>query len=150
MYRPIVVIDTTAKNAYWKPALLPLSAGSVMMSAKTALAITEYTGTRRLSTARQICQPGTARSRENAYHVRDALVRQPSPQKSCPTVEMRITTSAQCELIALSKTAIEPPPPLLIAEMSLAAKVIASSTSQPITAAQKTEVQRPRAALRSA
>src|SRR5712691_4637114 len=121
-----------------------------MMSAKAAEASTDHTGTRLLSTRLQMPHPGIARSREKAYHVRDALVRHPRPQKSWPTVEMRITASAHFELSALVKTEIDVPPALLIAPTSLAAKVIASRTNQPITAAQKTEFHRPRADLSSA
>src|SRR3954452_18692017 len=106
-----------------------------MISAQTATARTEYTGTRRLSTELQIRQPGIARSRENAYHVREALVRPAMPQKNWPMVEMKMTVSAQPELIALVKTEIELPPALLIAPTSLAANVIASSTNQPNRAA---------------
>src|SRR2546425_12502499 len=135
MYRPIVVIETTAKKAHWNPAALPFRAGSVMMSASTALVITEYTGTRRLSTRLQMPQPGIARSREKAYQVRDALVRHAIPQKSWPTVEMRITISAHRELIALVKMEIDVPPPLLTALTSWAANVIASRTSHPNSAA---------------
>src|SRR6187200_653104 len=117
MYRPIVVIETTAKNAHGTPAAFP--------------ARTENAGTRRLSTALHRRQPGIARSRENAYQVRDALVRPAMPQKIWPIVEMRITSSAQPELIALVKTEIDVPPASLIAFVSEAANVIASRTSQP-------------------
>src|SRR5690348_9030954 len=104
MYRPIVVIETTAKNAHGTPAALPLSAGSVMISAATATASTDSAGTRRLSTRLHSRHPGIARSRENAYQVRDALVSPAMPQNSCPIVEMRITSSAHPELIALVNT----------------------------------------------
>src|SRR3954449_4528001 len=97
MYRPITVIETTAKNAHGAPAALPLSAGRVTISAKSATASTEFAGTRRLSTLLQSRQPGIARSREKAYHVRDELVSAAMPQKNCPIVEMRITVSAQPE-----------------------------------------------------
>src|SRR4029079_7439909 len=135
MYSPIVVIDTTAKNAHGTPAALPVSAGSVMTSAATATANTDSAGTRRLSTRLHSRQPGIARSRESAYQVREALVSPAMPQKSCPMVEMRITSSAQPELIALVKTEIEVPPASLIAVVSDAANVIASSTNQPNRAA---------------
>src|SRR4051794_31315546 len=134
-YRPIVVIETTALNAHGTPAAFPPSAGSVMTSAQTATARTEYRGTRRLSTVLQRVHPGIARSRENAYQVRDALVRQAMPQKICPTVAMKITASAQPELIALVNTAMAVPPPSLIAFVSLAANVIASRPNQPKSAA---------------
>src|SRR3954470_20459804 len=135
MYRPIVVIETTAKNAHGTPAALPASAGRVMMSAATATARTEKAGTRRLSTALHSRQPGIARSRENAYQVRDALVRPAMPQKIWPIVEMRITSSAHPEPSELVKTEIDVPPASLIAFVSEAANVIASSTSQPNSAA---------------
>src|SRR3954470_5784766 len=135
MYRPIVVIETTAKNAHGTPAALPVSAGSVMTSAATATARTASAGTRRLSTRLHRRQPGMARSRENAYHVRDALVRPAMPQNSWPMVEMRITSSAHPEPIELVNTEIDVPPALLIAGTSAAANVIASRTNQPNSAA---------------
>src|SRR3954465_14152649 len=131
----MVVIETTALNAHGTPAALPPSAGSVMMSAQTATASTEYIGTRRLSTVLHSRQPGIARSRENAYHVREALVRPAMPQKIWPIVAMKITPSAQPELIALVMTEMAVPPPSLIAFVSLAANVIARSTNQPNSAA---------------
>ena len=67
--------------------------------------------------------------------MRDALVSPAMPQKSCPIVEMRITSSAQPELIALVNTEIDVPPALSIAGTSAAANVIARSTSQPNSAA---------------
>src|SRR3954454_6468832 len=106
-----------------------------MISAQTATASTEYTGTRRLSTLLHSRQPGIARSRENAYHVRDALVSPAMPQKIWPIVAMRMTSSAHPELIALVKTEIDVPPASLIAFVSEAANVIAMSTSQPKRAA---------------
>src|SRR5919199_2977831 len=135
MYRPITVIETTAKKAHGIPAALPLSAGSVTMTQKAETARTELRGTRRLSTVLQIRQPGIARSRENAYHVRDALVRPAMPQNTWPIVEIRITASAHPELIALVNTDSDVPPALLIAPTSVAANVIASSTNQPNSAA---------------
>src|SRR3954454_23533940 len=131
----IVVIETTALKAHGTPAALPPSAGSVMMSAQTATASTEYTGTRRLSTLLQSRQPGIARSREKAYHVREALVRPAMPQKICPIVAMKITASAQPELSAVVITEIDVPPASLIAFVSLAANVSASSTNHPKMAA---------------
>src|SRR4029078_1393243 len=104
-------------------------------------------GTRRLSTRLHRCQPGIARSRENAYQERDALVRAGIPQKSWPMLEIRITSSAQPELIALVKTEIAVPPASLIAFVSEAANVIASRTNQTNSAAEKTDCQSPRAPL---
>src|SRR3954468_12298966 len=49
-YMPIVEIATAALKAHGTPAALPPSAGSVMISAQTATASTEYTGPWRLST----------------------------------------------------------------------------------------------------
>src|SRR3954468_3860053 len=115
----MVVIETTALNAHGTPAAFPPSAGSVMISAQTATASTEYTGTRRLSTLLHSRQPGIARPRENAYHVRDALVRPAMPQKICPIVAMKITASAQPELMALVITEIDVPPESLLAFLSL-------------------------------
>src|SRR5919112_3410739 len=135
MYRPMTVIETTAKKAHGAPAALPLSAGSVTMSENAATASTELAGTRRLSTLLQKRHPGIARSREKAYQVRDALVSPAMPQKICPIVAMRITSSAHPELIALVNTEIEVPPASLIAFTSEAANVIAISTNQPNSAA---------------
>src|SRR3954470_15632648 len=106
-----------------------------MISAQTATASTEYTGTWRLSTLLHSRQPGIARSRENAYHVREALLRPAMPQKICPMMGVRITAAAQPELIARVNTEIAVPPPALIAFVSLAANVIASRTNQPNSAA---------------
>src|SRR3954447_1951738 len=131
-------MDTTALNAHGTPAAFPPSAGSVMISAQTATACTEYSGTRRLSTVLHSRQPGIARSREKAYHVRDALVRPAIPQKIWPIVAMKMTVSAQPELIALVITEIDVPPASLIAFVSLAANVSASSTNHPNSAAEKT------------
>src|SRR3954466_1124238 len=128
-------METTALKAHGTPAALPPSAGSVMISAQTATASTEYTGTWRRSTLLHRRQPGIARSREKAYHVRDALVRPAMPQKICPIVAIRMTSSAQPELIALVNTEIAVPPAALIAFVSEAANVIAISTNQPNRAA---------------
>ena len=66
--------------------------------------------------------------------MRDALVTQAMPQKSWPMQEIRITSSAAVADSALSRIASEPPPPSLIAVVSVAAKVSASSSTQPISA----------------
>src|SRR3954454_12264942 len=134
-YSPIVVIETTALNAHGTPAAFPPSAGSVMISAQTATARTENIGTRRLSTVLHSRHPGIARSREKAYHVREALVRPAMPQKIWPIVAMKITVSAHPELMAVVMTEIAVPPPSLIAFVSEAAKVSASRTNQPNSAA---------------
>src|SRR3954470_20646569 len=120
-------IDTTAVKATVTPSLLPLSAGSVRISANTATAMTALNGMRFSLTRLQIRQPGTAPSRENAYIIRDELVMQLMPQNSCPiTAVMRITFT-QLVSIALRNTAGEPPPPSVTAFGSEAANVIASS-----------------------
>src|ERR671930_2116639 len=72
----------------------PNSAGMAMTSEATDTAITALNGTRSLLTRRNSHQPGIPRSRENAYHVRDALVRPAAPQNSCPTVAMISTSFA--------------------------------------------------------
>src|SRR5688572_12986128 len=107
MYRPMTAIDTTAKNATGMPAEVPQSAGMVMTSDSTQTPSTAATGTRFALTLDQNLQPGTARSREKAKNVREALVTQAMPQKICPMNEIRITVSAQPSLIALVKTAGE-------------------------------------------
>src|SRR5436309_15868208 len=73
-YRPTVQIAVIAKYAHGTPVLVPHSAGMVMISAAIETAITALNGTRRWLTRRNIPHPGIARSRENAYQVRDALV----------------------------------------------------------------------------
>src|SRR4051794_10470722 len=128
-------MDTTALNAHGTPAAFPPSAGSVMISAQTATASTENIGTRRLSTLLHSRQPGIARSREKAYHVREALVRPAIPQKIWPIVAMKMTASAHPELMALVMTEIAVPPPSSIAFVSEAANVSARRTNQPNRAA---------------
>ncbi len=91
-----------------------------------------------------------ARSRENAKNVREQLVTHAMPQKNWPTVEIRITVSAQPSSIALVKIASEVPPASLTASTSEAAKVIASRTNQPISAERATDCQTPLAADSSA
>src|SRR3954454_24741134 len=140
-------IDTTALNAHGTPAAFPPSAGSVMISAQTATARTEYIGTRRLSTVLHSRQPGIARSRENAYHVREALVRPAMPQKIWPITAIRITSLAAHESRALVKIAWTAPAASLTALTSLAAKRNARMTNQPINAEKKTERQTPWAAV---
>src|SRR5947209_11967911 len=117
-----------------------------MASEKNDTASTAKLGTRCLFRRLNSGQPGIPRSRENAYQVREALVSPAAPQKSWPTVAIRITAFAAAEVSALSMSGIEPPPPALIAFTSLAANTSASSTAQPMTADQKTERQTPCAA----
>src|SRR3954465_1423545 len=91
----MVAIRTTAKNAHGTVVPgAPFRAGSVMISARRHMKITDPYGTRcRLSLVHIRC-PGTARSRENAEHMPGALVTQDMPQKSWPTVAARITNFA--------------------------------------------------------
>ena len=79
------------------------------------------------------------RSRENAKHIREALVRQATPQNSCPIVEIN-TTALQP---AVSRAPGEDrerragAEPFSASEMLsglCTAKVIARSTNQPISA----------------
>ncbi len=76
-------------------------------------------------------QPGTARSRLNAYVIRDMLVTQLIPQKNWPIVEMMMTALKKNGVSAVSKMAPEKPPALLIASTSVAANRNASSRIQP-------------------
>src|SRR4051812_20887941 len=82
--------------------------------------------------------------------MRDALVSDAMPQKSCPTVEMMRTNLTHAGPIALDSTAIAVPPPSLIAFASDAANVSASSRNQPKTADQKIDRHTPLAAPISA
>src|SRR4029079_9856134 len=107
-------------------------------------------GTRWWLRRRNRPQPGMARSRENAYHVRDALVRPAMPQNSCPTVAMMIVSLAAHELSAVVMTGIEPPPPVLMSLTCVAAKTSASSTSQPISPEIATDCHTPLAAATEA
>src|SRR5215212_168346 len=126
--------ETTAKNATGMPSATFHSAGSVMISAQVTTKRTAPTGVWFLFSFVQICQPGIARSRENAYVMREALVTQAMPQNSWPMQEMRITISAAVADNALSSTASEPPAPSLIASTSVAANVSASHIAQLISA----------------
>jgi len=90
------------------------------------------------------------RSRENAYQVREALVRPAITQKIWPMVAISNTAFAAAELRALVMIGIEPPPPSVIPAVSFAANNSASSTNQPIRADQKTARQTPWAAAMAA
>src|SRR4051794_24864742 len=127
-YSPMTPIETTAVKATVTPSLLPLRAGSVRISAKTATATTALNGIRRSLTRRQRLEPGTAPSRLNANIIRDALVMQLMPQKNWPTTQMIRIVLVYAEPIELSKTANTVPPPSLTALGLDAAKVIASRT----------------------
>src|SRR5436309_15110396 len=100
-----------------------------MMSAAIETAITALNGTRRRFRRRKSGQPGSALSRENAYHVRDALVSPAAPQKSWPMVAIRITALAAQESRKLLKIAIEVPPASLTAFSLVAANRKASRTA---------------------
>src|SRR3984893_8589002 len=97
-------------------------------------ASTAYSGTRCALTRRNSVHPGIPRSRENAYHVRDALVRPAAPQNSWPTVQMINTHFAAHELRPFSMIGIEPPPALLITSAFVTANSSARSTAQPAIA----------------
>src|SRR5436190_18339301 len=112
----------------------PNRAGIEMIRAKIETAITPLNGTRSRFTRRKIAHPGIARSRENAYQVREALVRHAVPQKSWPMVAIRITSFAAHESMELVKIAPTKPAPSLTAPTSLAANRKARSRTQPINA----------------
>ena len=76
-----------------------------MIAETTETAITELNGTFWRLTRRKIVHPGIARSRENAYQVREALVRPAAPQNSWPTVAMMKTSFAAHESSASVKIA---------------------------------------------
>src|SRR5437763_9545797 len=122
----------------------------VMISETAETAITAYRGTRLALILRNRVQPGIARSRENAYQVRDALVRPAAPQNSWPTVAMRMTAFAAHELNASTMSGIEPPPPLVTASTWLTAKSSASRTAQPASAEKNTDRHTPWAAATAA
>src|SRR5258705_6389125 len=89
------------------------------------------TGTRLRSSFDHSFQPGTARSRLNAYPIRDMLVTQLMPQKNWPTVEMMMTALKKPGDNADWKMAPENPPAALIASTSVAANRKASNRIQP-------------------
>src|SRR3954470_20231277 len=127
-------MDTTAVKATVRPSLLPLSAGSVRISANTATAMTALNGMRLALTRLHRREPGTAPSRLKAYIMREALVMQLMPQKNCPTTQMIRIVFVHDVDIALSKTANTVPPPSLTALVSLAVNVMASRTMYPAIA----------------
>src|SRR5919108_4078034 len=129
-YSPTVQMPVIAKNANGM-LFLPNSAGIAITSEKNDTAITALNGTRSRLTRRKRNQPGMPRSRENAYHVRDALVSPAAPQNSWPTVAMMSTSLAAHESSALVKIAPTKPAPSLTAATSVAANRNASSTNQP-------------------
>src|SRR5262245_40030575 len=99
----------------------PNSAGIVMISAATVHPITALNGTLPGVTRRQIVHPGIARSRANAYQVREALVSPAAPQNSCPTVAIRTTSFAAHRSIELVKIAPTNPAASLTSFTSVAA-----------------------------
>src|ERR1700749_1417087 len=105
-----------------------------MISEATDTAITAYSGTPLAFTRRNSPHPGIPRSRENAYQVREALVRPAAPQNNCPTVQMISTSLAAHEFSPDSSSGIAPPPPLLIASTLVAANRSARSTAHPAIA----------------
>src|SRR5438309_10240935 len=107
MYRPTVQMPVTAPYAHATPTLFPQYAGIRMIVAAIDTAITALNGTRCRFSRRKSRQPGIPRSRENAYHVRDALVSPAAPQNSWPIVAIRSTALAAHESRALLKIAIE-------------------------------------------
>src|SRR5262245_44666710 len=113
---------------------LPNRAGIAMMAENSDTPITALNGTRSALTRRQIVQPGIARSRENAYQVREALVNPAAPQNSCPTVAIRITSFAAHESSAEVKIAPEKPAASSTAPVSVAANRNDSSRIQPMIA----------------
>jgi hypothetical protein len=128
-----VQIPVSAKNANGT-LFLPNRAGQLIASEKTETAITALNGTRSRLTRRNSAQPGIARSRENAYQVREALVIPAAPQKSCPTVAMISTSSATPVPSALVKIAPGNPAAALTALTCVAANRNASRRTQPISA----------------
>src|SRR5690349_18403759 len=105
-----------------------------MISAATEDARTADRGTRSRLRRRNSHQPGMPLSRENAYQVREQLVRPAAPQNSWPTVHISSTALAAAEVRAVSMIGIEPPPFSVIAGTFWAANSSASSTAQPAIA----------------
>src|SRR6516162_2990348 len=116
------------------PFLLPKYAGIVMIRAAIAEASTAYSGTSLRFRRRNTHQPGMPRSRENAYHVREQLVRPAAPQNSWPTVQMMSTAFAAAVVSEVSITGIDPPSAAVIFCTFVAAKSRASRTAQPAIA----------------
>src|SRR4051812_13285166 len=117
-----------------------------MMKEAIDTAITAYSGTRWRFRRRKSPQPGIPRSRENAYHVREALVRPAAPQKNWPTVAMISAAFAAAGVRALEKAAAAVPPAAVTPLMSVTANRIASSSIHPAMAEKNTERHTPRAA----
>src|ERR671915_1472484 len=101
-YSPTVQIPVRAKKAKGM-LFFPNSAGIAITRAATETAITALNGTLSRLTRRNSHQPGIPRSRENAYQVREALVRPAAPQNSWPMVAMTRIIFAAHESSALVK-----------------------------------------------
>src|SRR5437660_8601800 len=121
-----------------------------MISAAIEEARTAYSGTRDAFSRRNSHQPGMPLSRENAYHVREQLVKPAAPQNSWPTVQIRSTIFAAAVVSEVSMIGIEPPPFSVIAGTLVAANTSASSTAHPAIAEKNTERHTPLAAPRAA
>src|SRR4029450_13083526 len=106
MYSPTVQIPVRAKKAMGT-LFLPNSAGIEMISEKTEKPDRALNETRSRLPRRQMTQPGIARSRENAYQVREALVSPAAPQNSWPTVAIRMTSFAAHGSSAVVKMNVE-------------------------------------------
>src|SRR3954452_2973918 len=128
-YRPTVQIPVSAKNANGM-LFFPNRAGMAMISEAIETAITALNGTRSRLRRRNIHQPGIPRSRENAYHVRDALVSPAAPQNSWPITAIRRTALAAAEVRAVWKIAIDVTPAVVTLFSSVAANRNASRTAQ--------------------
>ena len=83
-------------------------------------------------TRRKMFHPGIARSRENAYQVREALVRPAAPQNSWPTVAMMKTSFAAHESSASVKIAPTKPAASVTTAGSGTANRNVSSRIQPM------------------
>ena len=90
---------------------LPYSAGRVTIAQIAAMPSVAFRGARFGATFDQIWCPGTARSRLNAYIIREALVRPEPPQKNWPMVEMIITALNPARPSAVAKMPIDEPAP---------------------------------------
>ena len=73
--------------------------------------MTALNGTPSLFTFERWREPGMPRSRENAKHIREALVRQASPQNSWPTVQINSTALKPAVSSAPARTANTEPTP---------------------------------------
>src|ERR1035437_5326722 len=98
-------ISVTARNATGVPGWFGKYAGIVTIIAHSTTKNTAHVGVRFLPKRRHRLCPGTAPSRENAKVMREALVRQATPQNSCPIVEISTTALAAEELSAEEKIA---------------------------------------------